>query len=262
MSQLSDLLKRDFEAKSPPSPACAALQAPALDTGNSSEPIFVAAMIALAKPVRRKTRENFLHYRRPIVVKLLPGDCISLHLLRHKRVVTLSLHDLYFEGVRRQAAVEKAARKKNKRRKIKRSVTAKIKLDLSGPEFSSEGKPRAWSHTHHDFVQQLKRIGCLEAWAEMWDGLLDNYRAVPTRPHFVHEAFMRKDRGYITLILAGTSLHGELWIHGLLYECRLNLTASREARRNALLHAGRDALTQLMAQATGDPDYMIRWDRP
>jgi hypothetical protein len=42
-------------------------------------------MIALLKPVRRKTCDKFMHYGTPIVVELKPGDCIGLRLLRHKR---------------------------------------------------------------------------------------------------------------------------------------------------------------------------------
>jgi len=32
-------------------------------------------MIALVKPIRRKTAEKFMHYGTPIVVELKPGDC-------------------------------------------------------------------------------------------------------------------------------------------------------------------------------------------
>jgi hypothetical protein len=71
-------------------------------------------MIALLKAVRRKTAGAFLHYKIPIVVSLLPGDCIGLRLLRHKREVVLSLHDLYFEGVRRQVAAQRRERKKKR----------------------------------------------------------------------------------------------------------------------------------------------------
>jgi hypothetical protein len=72
-------------------------------------------MIALLKPVRRKTCDKFMHYGTPIVVDLKLGDCIGLRLLRHKREIVLSLHHLYFEGVRRQVAAERKARKKNAR---------------------------------------------------------------------------------------------------------------------------------------------------
>jgi hypothetical protein len=73
-------------------------------------------MIALLKPIRRKTAEGFMHYRLPIVVELKPGDCIGLRLLRHKREVVLSLHELYFQGVRRQVAAERKARRQKTKR--------------------------------------------------------------------------------------------------------------------------------------------------
>jgi hypothetical protein len=69
-------------------------------------------LIALVKPIRRKTTERFMHYGTPIVVELKPGDCIGLRLLRHKREVVLSLHELYFEGLNRQVAAERKARKR------------------------------------------------------------------------------------------------------------------------------------------------------
>ena len=71
-------------------------------------------MIALLKPIRRKTRSEFMHYRTPIVVELKPGDFIGLRLLRHKREVVLSLHDLYYQGVRQQVAAAKRAKKLKK----------------------------------------------------------------------------------------------------------------------------------------------------
>ena len=74
-------------------------------------------MMALVKPVRRRTLQQFMHYRIPIVVELKPGDCIGLRLLRHRREVVLSLHDLYFQGVRRLVAAERKERKAKRRAK-------------------------------------------------------------------------------------------------------------------------------------------------
>jgi hypothetical protein len=52
-----------------------------------------------------------MHYRTPLVVTLLPGDLISLRLLRDKREVVFNLHTLYYQGVRAQvAAPEKEGR--------------------------------------------------------------------------------------------------------------------------------------------------------
>jgi hypothetical protein len=77
-------------------------------------------MIALKKPLQRKTVVPFMHYGVPVVVELKPGDCIGLRLLRHKHEVVFNLHDLYFEGVKRQVAAERAEKRKE-RRKTKRS---------------------------------------------------------------------------------------------------------------------------------------------
>jgi hypothetical protein len=64
-------------------------------------------MTPLLKPIVRKTDRPFMHYRTPLVVTLLPGDIISLRLLRHKREVVFNLHTLYYQGVRAQATAEK-----------------------------------------------------------------------------------------------------------------------------------------------------------
>ena len=58
----------------------------------------------LLKPIVRKTDRPFMHYRTPLVVTLLPGDVISLRLLRHKREVVFNLHTLYYQGLRAQVA--------------------------------------------------------------------------------------------------------------------------------------------------------------
>src|SRR5262245_57799062 len=56
-------------------------------------------MTPLLKPIVRKTDRPFMHYRTPLVVTLLPGDVISLRLLRHKREVVFNLHTLYYQGL-------------------------------------------------------------------------------------------------------------------------------------------------------------------
>jgi hypothetical protein len=61
-------------------------------------------MTPLLKPIVRKTDRPFMHYRTPLVVTLLPGDVISLRLLRHKREVVFNLHTLYYQGLRTQVA--------------------------------------------------------------------------------------------------------------------------------------------------------------
>jgi hypothetical protein len=75
-------------------------------------------MIALTKPIKRKTARPFMHYRRTIVVELLPGDVISLRLHGCRKSTAWSLHDLYYSGVRRDVARAKAERKKARKKKL------------------------------------------------------------------------------------------------------------------------------------------------
>jgi hypothetical protein len=63
-------------------------------------------MTPLLKPIVRKTDRPFMRYRTPLVVTLVPGDIISLRLLRHKREVVFNLHTLYHQGLRAQVAAE------------------------------------------------------------------------------------------------------------------------------------------------------------
>jgi hypothetical protein len=74
-------------------------------------------MTILEKPITRKTRRNFMHYRKPLVVALIPGDLISLREHRCKRTVYLDLHSLYIEGLRRQILAEKREKKKARKRR-------------------------------------------------------------------------------------------------------------------------------------------------
>jgi hypothetical protein len=72
-------------------------------------------MTTLEKPVVRKTRRNLMHYKRPLVVALLPGDVLAMREARCKRTVFLDLHGLYIDGLRRQILAEKRAKKKARR---------------------------------------------------------------------------------------------------------------------------------------------------
>ena len=68
-------------------------------------------MTRLLKAIVRKTGRAFMHLphvagRHPAQAGL-PGDVISLRLLRHKREVVFNLHTLYYQGVRAQVAAEK-----------------------------------------------------------------------------------------------------------------------------------------------------------
>jgi hypothetical protein len=77
-------------------------------------------VIALKKELRRKTAQNFAHYKRPLVVALLPGDVIEVRELRRpSTAVSIRIKDLYTElQVRKAAALraERAKRRKAKKR--------------------------------------------------------------------------------------------------------------------------------------------------
>jgi hypothetical protein len=81
-------------------------------------------MISINKQLRRKTNSTFLHYRKPLVVELLPGDIIQLRLYgqRDSSAVAINISDLYYELVRRRVAARRAERVKarNQKRKLKR----------------------------------------------------------------------------------------------------------------------------------------------
>jgi hypothetical protein len=74
-------------------------------------------MTTLEKPITRKTRRNFMHYRRPLIVTLTPGDLLTIREHRCKRLVYIDLHALYVEALRRSIALEKREKKKQRRRK-------------------------------------------------------------------------------------------------------------------------------------------------
>jgi len=74
-------------------------------------------MNELDKPLRRKTHNTFLHYRKNIVVELLPGDVIRLRLLKQREssAVSIEISQLYYELVKRRVAARKLERQKAKR---------------------------------------------------------------------------------------------------------------------------------------------------
>jgi hypothetical protein len=59
-------------------------------------------MIPIKKELRRKTNNTFLHYRKAIVVELLPNDVIQLRLYgqRNSSAVAINISDLNYELVR------------------------------------------------------------------------------------------------------------------------------------------------------------------
>ena len=69
-------------------------------------------MTTLEKPIVRKTARNLMHYKRPLVVTLMPGDILVMREHRCKREVFIDLHELYRGALWRQIRAEKRARKK------------------------------------------------------------------------------------------------------------------------------------------------------
>ena len=79
-------------------------------------------MTSLSKAVSRRTARPFMHYRRRLVVTLLPGDVLAIRLEREResRAVSTSIALLYQQLVTRRAASEareRAEARRNKRRK-------------------------------------------------------------------------------------------------------------------------------------------------
>ncbi len=75
-------------------------------------------MTELNKPVCRRTRCTFAHYRRRIVVILEPGDLLAMRLERTRLVYRATLANVY-----RQLALwtaEAEARRKREERKARR----------------------------------------------------------------------------------------------------------------------------------------------
>jgi hypothetical protein len=117
-------------------------------------------------------------------------------------------------------------------------------------------------HTDPAFERRLKKLRWHKEWNVILKGLAKRYTADPLRPHSVYEAFLRGNRGYLTLMLMCTTPEYTTDYRGLLYACGMNLEASPEERLKALYELGRNALTQWMVQATGDPNYFVRWKDP
>jgi hypothetical protein len=136
-----------------------------------------------------------------------------------------------------------------------------IRFDLTGPEFI-EGSVQAWPHTHPEFERLLKKLHWHTQWKTIYQDLMIRYAAYPKRPHCVHEAFLRGKYGYVPMILAATSPEGKIQIRGLLYRCTMNLHVPSQQRRKALYDLGASGLTQWLAQSSGDPNFMIKWEKP
>jgi hypothetical protein len=139
----------------------------------------------------------------------------------------------------------------------------KITVDLTDrPEFAGPILA-AYAHTDPKFVPLLKKLAWREPWKQIWNGLRQRYEADPARPHSVYEAFMRGTYGYIPHIFAGTDGDtGKPCVRGMLLKIRMNLEYSNEARKAALYDLGQEVCTRIMAEATRDPNYVMKWEQP
>ena len=77
-------------------------------------------MIELRKPVCRRSRAPFAHYRRRIVVTLEPGDVLAMRLERTRTTYRGTLADIFRELVAWHVQTER--RRKEAERKARRST--------------------------------------------------------------------------------------------------------------------------------------------
>jgi hypothetical protein len=79
-------------------------------------------LITIKKEVKRKTVEPFLHYRKAVIIEIVPGDVIRLRLAKQRlgSAVSIKIQDLYFELVRRRVAALKAEKKKKRTQRKKK----------------------------------------------------------------------------------------------------------------------------------------------
>lgn len=75
-------------------------------------------MTDLARPVRRRSREPFAHYRKRIVVSLEPGDVIAMRLERTRTTFRAPLAAIYRTLADWHARAE--IRRKREERKLRR----------------------------------------------------------------------------------------------------------------------------------------------
>lgn len=77
-------------------------------------------MTDLVKPVRRRSRLPFAHYRKRIVVILEPGDCVAMRLERSRRLYRAPIAALYRLLVEWHVAA--VLREKHRTRKARRAA--------------------------------------------------------------------------------------------------------------------------------------------
>jgi hypothetical protein len=88
------------------------------------------------------------------------------------------------------------------------------------------------------------------------------YETDLARPHSVYEAFVRGTYGYIPHIIAGTNPESRAEVRGMLLKFRMDLSFSAEARKAALYALGQEVCTRIMAEATRQPNYVMKWETP
>jgi hypothetical protein len=75
-------------------------------------------MTDLARPVRRRSREPFAHYRRRLIVSLEPGDLLAMRLERTRTTLRAPLAAIYRTLADWHARAE--IRRKREERKLRR----------------------------------------------------------------------------------------------------------------------------------------------
>ncbi len=76
-------------------------------------------MTELTKPIHRRTKDPFMHYRRRIVVSLEPGDVLSVRLEGTRTRYTAEIADVFRQLCTWHATAER--RRKAEERKARRA---------------------------------------------------------------------------------------------------------------------------------------------
>ena len=79
-------------------------------------------MTALTKPLSRRAIEPLGHYKRRVVITLLPGDRIGLRLERSRNGYIANVSQLYYTMAMWAADAEKIRRKKEREAKRKQRL--------------------------------------------------------------------------------------------------------------------------------------------
>jgi hypothetical protein len=137
-------------------------------------------------------------------------------------------------------------------------VNFKLSFDLCKPEFGNEAV-QVLPHTAPNFREVLTSLDWHQQWAQIWNGLLERYRARPTLPHQVYEVFIRGGCGYLPIIVRCSAPDGTPQVRGMLASVGLNPEAAQEDVSEALYELGASACTQLMTQLG---QSFVHWEKP